>query len=68
VWVYDAPYCSHNLEHYLLHEVPRLLLIQKDAFADITTPDLGAVMKAVVTGCVELQDILLAGIQTRCLV
>ena len=24
--VYDALYCSHNLEHYYLHEVPGLLL------------------------------------------
>jgi hypothetical protein len=61
--VYDALYCSHNLEHFCWHELPRLLLgfklvLKKEGFAFLRVPDLSAVMKAVVEGGLDLQDVL----------
>ena len=49
---YDAVYCSHNLEHYHLHEVPQVLgsflhVLRSDGFAEIRVPDIGAVIHAI---------------------
>jgi len=60
---YDAVYCSHNLEHYYLHEVPYVL----DGFAHITkdtgmvwiaTPNLMGVINAIATKQLEPTDVL----------
>jgi hypothetical protein len=61
--VYDAIYCSHNLEHYYWHEMPGLLMgfklvLKKNGFASIRVPDLTAVFKDVVIGGLDLQDTL----------
>src|SRR5262245_16925833 len=50
---FDAVYCSHNLEHYHHHEVPRVLagflhILKPHGFAEIRVPDLEAVFQAVV--------------------
>ena len=42
---YDAVYCSHNLEHYFRHDLPRVLagflhVLKPDGFADIRVPDM----------------------------
>jgi SAM-dependent methyltransferase len=51
--VFDAVYCSHNLEHYHHHEVPRVLagfvhVLKADGFAEIRVPDLGWVFREIV--------------------
>jgi SAM-dependent methyltransferase len=50
---FDAVYCSHNLEHYHHHEVPRVLagfrhVLKPHGFAEIRVPDLEAVFRAIV--------------------
>lgn len=54
---YDGIWCSHNLEHYLRHEVPGVLggfrhVLKKDGMALLSVPDIGALMKA----CTDLED------------
>ena len=51
---YDAVYCSHNLEHYYRHDVPKVL----GGFADIRVPDLQALMKIVVEKNIDIDDFL----------
>lgn len=60
---YDAIYCSHNLEHYHRHEVPKVLsgflhVLKPDGFAYIRVPDIAAVMKRVVEQGLEPDDVL----------
>src|SRR3954449_4762442 len=50
---YDAIYCSHNIEHYYPHDVPRVLagfrhVLKPNGFVQILCPDLGAVIRAAV--------------------
>jgi SAM-dependent methyltransferase len=58
---FDAVYCSHNLEHYYRHDVPRVLagflhVLKPDGFAEIRVPDLEAVFRKVASGEVGLED------------
>jgi len=60
---YDAVYCSHNLEHYYRHDVPKVLAgfrhVLKDAgFAHIRVPDMGEVMRQVVQKSMDIDDVL----------
>lgn len=60
---FDAVYCSHNLEHYHRHEVPRVLagfqhVLRDDGFAQIRVPDMQAVMRAAVQRNLDLEDVL----------
>jgi len=60
---YDAVYCSHNLEHYYRHDVPKVLAgfrhVLKDAgFAHIRVPDMGDVMRQVVQKSMDIDDVL----------
>ena len=60
---YDAVYCSHNLEHYHRHDVPKVLagflhVLKADGFAYIRVPDIAAVMKTVVERGLEPDDVL----------
>ncbi|HEX9179130.1 MAG TPA: hypothetical protein VF859_01955 [Burkholderiales bacterium] len=60
---YDAVYCSHNLEHYYRHEVPRVLagfrhVLREDGFVDIRVPDIAAVMTQAVTRGLDIEDVL----------
>jgi hypothetical protein len=60
---YDSVYCSHNLEHYYHHEVPKVLagmvhVLKSDGFAFIRVPDLGQVMQAVVSNQLDINDVL----------
>ena len=50
---YDGIYCSHNLEHYYRHEIPKVLtgfahVLKKDGFVHIRVPDMTSVLKAFV--------------------
>jgi len=49
---FDAVYCSHNLEHYYHHEVPRVLagflhVLKPHGFAEIRVPDVEAVCREI---------------------
>lgn len=60
---YDAVYCSHNLEHYYRHDVPKVLtgfshLLVDGGFVDIRVPDLDALMKIVVEKDIDIDDFL----------
>jgi SAM-dependent methyltransferase len=60
---FDAVYCSHNLEHYHRHEVPRVLagflhVLKDGGFAHVRVPDLGALMKLVVEKNLDPEDVL----------
>jgi hypothetical protein len=54
---YDAVWCSHNLEHYWRHDLPRVLagflhVLKDDGFAEVRVPDL----KLVVRGGAAARD------------
>lgn len=58
---YDAIYCSHNLEHYYRHDVPKVLrgfihVLKPDGFAEIRVPDLGELIKTVVQRNLDITD------------
>ena len=60
---YDAIYCSHNLEHYYKHDVLKVLkgfrmVLKKDGFAMIKVPDMLDLMKRVVYGNLDIDDVL----------
>jgi hypothetical protein len=60
---YDAVYCSHNLEHYYRHDVPKVLegflhVLKDGGFAHIRVPDMAQVMRAAVQGNLDVTDIL----------
>jgi len=60
---YDAVYCSHNLEHYYRHDVPRVLagfrhVLKADGFVHILVPDMGALMRIVVEKGLDIEDFL----------
>jgi len=60
---FDAVYCSHNLEHYYRHDVPKVLagflhVLKEGGFAQIRVPDLNAVMKATLDGGLDVEDVL----------
>jgi len=60
---FDAVYCSHNLEHYYRHDVPKVLkgflhVLKDDGFAQIIVPDIQDVMKSVVARNLDIDDVL----------
>src|SRR5690242_8517619 len=60
---FDAVYCSHNLEHYFRHDVPRVLagflhVLKKGGFAQIRVPDLAAVMRTMLERGLDVDDVL----------
>ncbi|MCZ7566770.1 MAG: methyltransferase domain-containing protein [Burkholderiales bacterium] len=60
---FDAVYCSHNLEHYFRHDVPRVLagflhVLKPDGFAEVRVPDLASVFRKVLEDGVDLEDAL----------
>jgi len=61
--LYDAIYCSHNLEHYYQHEVPRVLagflhVLKDEGFAQIRVPDLQELMRVVTEREMDVEDVL----------
>lgn len=61
--VYDAIYCSHNLEHYWRHDLPKVLLgfahvLKQDGFVEIDVPDLKSVFEKMVAHHMDLDDAL----------
>lgn len=60
---FDAIYCSHNLEHYYRHDVPRVLagfmhVLKEGGFAEIIVPDLQQVMKETLERGLDVEDVL----------
>jgi SAM-dependent methyltransferase len=60
---YDAVYCSHNLEHYFRHDLPRVLagflhVLKPDGFADIRVPDMKAVFEDMLGRNLDIDDVL----------
>ena len=60
---FDAIYCSHNLEHYYRHDCECVLagfrhVLKPNGFADIRVPDMTAVLRAMVTGNMDIDDVL----------
>lgn len=60
---YDAVYCSHNLEHFYLHDAKKVLrgfkhVLKPDGHAHIIVPDLQQVMRRVVNGKLDIMDVL----------
>lgn len=60
---FHAIYCSHNLEHYYHHEVPKVLqgfrhVLKSTGFALISVPDLESVMRSVFERGLDLDDVL----------
>ena len=60
---YDAVYCSHNLEHYHRHEVPKVLggfrhVLKPQGFAHIRVPDMAEVMSQMVQKGLDIDDVL----------
>ena len=58
---FDAVYCSHNLEHYFEHDVPKVLagflhVLKPDGFAEIRVPDIQQVMEAVAARGLDIED------------
>ena len=60
--MYDAVLCSHNLEHYYRHEVPKVLrgfshVLKEGGFAHIAVPDIGELMRNVVQKGLDIDDV-----------
>jgi SAM-dependent methyltransferase len=60
---FDGVYCSHNLEHYFRHDVPKVLggffhVLKPGGFAQIRVPDLTELMRRVVQGKIDLEETL----------
>ncbi len=60
---FDAVYCSHNLEHYYRHDVPKVLggfahVLKTNGFVHVVVPDMGEVMRMAVEKGIDIDDIL----------
>lgn len=60
---FDAVYCSHNLEHYYRHDVPRVLkgflhLLKDGGIAQIRVPDMHEVMRMTLEKDLDIDDVL----------
>jgi hypothetical protein len=60
---FEAVYCSHNLEHYYRHDVPKVLagfvhVLKVAGFAEIRVPDLPAVFRKMLDDGMDLEDVL----------
>lgn len=61
--MFDAVYCSHNLEHYYRHDVQAVLggflhVLKPGGFAHVRVPDLEELMRAVVGNGLDVEDVL----------
>ncbi len=60
---FDAVYCSHNLEHYYRHDVPKVIagilhVLKDGGFAQIRVPDINEVMRVTVEKGLDIDDVL----------
>lgn len=59
-FTYDAVYCSHNLEHYYWHDVPKVLsaferVLKTGGFVEIHVPNIKNLMQTI--GSLDIQDV-----------
>ena len=60
---FDAIYCSHNLEHYYRHDVPKVLagflhVLKSNGFAQIRVPDINELMRVTIKQGLDIDDVL----------
>ncbi len=60
---YDAIYCSHNLEHYHRHELPRVLkgfhhVLSDEGFVHIRVPNMKALFDVLVKSGADIEDVM----------
>ena len=60
---YDSIYCSHNLEHYYRHDVPKVLagflhVLKNEGFVYIRVPDMGELMRKIANEDLDISDFL----------
>jgi SAM-dependent methyltransferase len=60
---FDAIYCSHTLEHFYRHDVPKVLkgffhVLKPEGFVEARVPDMMAVMTATVNRNLDIDDVL----------
>jgi SAM-dependent methyltransferase len=60
---FDAIYCSHNLEHYYRHDVPKVLdgflhVLKDGGFAQVRVPDISEVMRVTIERGLDIDDVL----------
>ena len=60
---FEVVYCSHNLEHYYRHDVPRVLsgflhVLKDGGFAHIRVPDIKEVMRVTLERDLDIEDVL----------
>lgn len=60
---FDVVYCSHNLEHYYRHDVPKVLagflhVLKPEGFVDIRVPDIREVMRVALERNLDIDDVL----------
>lgn len=61
--LFVAVYCSHTLEHYYRHDVPRVLagflhVLEDGGFAHIRVPDINEVMRLAIERGLDIDDVL----------
>ncbi len=60
---FDAVYCSHNLEHYYYHDVPKVLagfmhLLKTSGFVHVRVPDIIEVIRLAIERELDVEDVL----------
>lgn len=60
---FDAVYCSHNLEHYYRHDVPKVLagflhVLKDGGSAHIRVPDIAELMRVTLERGLDIDDVL----------
>ena len=61
---FDSVFCSHNLEHYFHHDVPKVLagflhILKDDGFALIIVPDIWGAMRVAIEKDMDFEDDML---------
>lgn len=59
---YDAVYCSHNLEHFYAHDVPKVLagflhVLKPGGFAEINVPNIRSLMQQMIGNNLDVNDV-----------
>lgn len=60
---FDAVYCSHNLEHYHRHDIPKVLagfkmIIKDDGFVEIRVPNLAFLIQKMAREGLDIEDVI----------
>jgi hypothetical protein len=60
---YDAVWCSHNLEHYWRHDLPKVLagflhVLNGEGYAEVRVPDMKSVFEEMLKRGMDIDDVL----------